>query len=281
MKLMTPLILAALTLSNAHGSGGDPASDRDKTGNGGGVMYCPDYPGARYRISPGIAYELSKFQTLDLWEGEVLPPKIGTLWPQGPGMERQLADTPKAQWIQQAMSRLRSIEPPMALRVQSYLDMLSDPRYFSPLKGVELIPTHDVKTLILKKGCTYLPVYNWLDPGQTMPGSSDVILRDNSVYQRLLSLDQAALDLHEAVFKTVRSYRPEALEERFGSRGVRRLVALLMSDEVLTKDMFDRYAPIEASFRSQDLALRASDPQSGFWIQKTSVSKQKCNIVID
>lgn len=92
----------------------------------------------------------------------------------------------------------------------------------------------DAYHLYTDEGCNYYQLVNWIDSSDDLKRyhlDNEVILRRNAAYDELDPMNQAANDLHEAIFKIKRAY--ELKGEGEGSSDVRWLVGQVFSEEPL------------------------------------------------
>jgi len=178
-------------------------------GNGGGAHVC-------YTDSTLTTFK--SIESYDLWEAPISKVPVIPPW--------NRVET-KKDILERAMKKIDEgqpwAHPGFARAMQIVLDEIETPNFVSDASNIDLVPVHDAKLLLVGHHCVYRQMINWLDPGQYLPDSGDVVLRDETYYKRMNPLSQAALDLHEAAFKVYRAYMgPNYI---YGSRQVRKFVA--------------------------------------------------------
>jgi hypothetical protein len=164
----------------------------NEKGNGGGVHVCQD----------------GRIEVYDIYEGF-------TRYNLTPTKNRKTAD----EYLAKAVSKIRSQYPGVGYRVEKYVDYLRKEGHFLIRNNLNLYLIEDADILVTDVGCRYQQLANWDD-------RSENVLVKNEFFQRLDALNQAAIFLHEAVYKVARNYYNES-----NSDESRRIVAEALSDE--------------------------------------------------
>ena len=167
-------------------------------GNGGGVHVCQD----------------GRIEVYDIYEGF-------TRYNLTPTRNRKTVD----EYLEKAVYKIRSQYPGVGYRVGKYVDYLRKEGHFLLRNNLNLYLIEDANILVTDVGCKYQQLANWDD-------RSENVLVKNEFFQRLDTLNQAAIFLHEAVYKVARDYYHDN-----DSDDSRRIVAEALSDEASFTDL--------------------------------------------
>lgn len=178
----------------------------ERGGNGGGVHYCPN--------------KEVKVQFFDLYEGKFARPKNPVpVYDQATGTEEQM--------INDAIKKLRTVDPLFSLTVKEQIDFLNSPENSMKVnRNMKLI--EDANYLWTDEGCTYEQLANWKDD------ENFLYIRSSLIKELEKSpLDMAAFKMHEAIYKAVRLINKEP-----NSDGVRELNAYLFSSAKVPQKLY-------------------------------------------
>lgn len=201
-------------------------------GGGGGVIRCEKADGPTYErrvINGEVVYikvpphsSLShnrSFELLDLWEAESgNGPFLGHLT-----TVPYDGSTPKAVQIDRAIKRLASVDPAMAKDVQTYHAYVTQRMFPAPAGDYVLAP-EDTDVRFLPRGCSIEGLGSYSD-------RQDDLVYDAAIMKALPPMDQAAFEIHEAVYKMLRVHQGAT-----DSWQTRRIVGLMFSAESFTSN---------------------------------------------
>lgn len=183
---MNKLLLVGLMLISF------PSFATKDVGNGGGVHVCGD----------------GRIEVYDIYEGFTRYNLRATV-------NRTTVD----EYLEKAVKKIRLNYPGVGFRVGKYVNYLRKEGHLLLRNGLNMRPIEDANILVTDVGCDYQQIANWDD-------RSENVLVKNELYRRLDTLNQAALYLHEAVYKVARTYYSDR-----NSDTSRRIVAEALSDE--------------------------------------------------
>lgn len=176
----------------------------DKGGNGGGGVVCPD-----------------SVELYDFYEGR--SPIIHNIKTWQPD-----ARITRDEYLKLAMNRIKNQLPWIYSGVTSRLDKILSIPDDQLLLPVEIPLTGDADIPFIKKGCQYQQVANWNE-------RIGRLIINKDLFDRMSSMDQAGLLIHEALYKEAR----ESLNRSSNSDEVRKLVAKIFSELPLSKEDSD------------------------------------------
>lgn len=205
VKLVGGLV-ALVVSTSCFAQGGD-----NGVGNGGGGHYCP---------------EAGTIEMYDLWEGRFVHELEIPKWD---GKETKL------EIIERVLQKAEITQSDTVRDIRKVIEKLQEPGYVTdstkfdvPLVSLPFSP-------IAERGCQYVPVVNWFDPNQYGAGIGNRVLRDKKLYDsgpvHFDPLSQAAIDIHEAMYKVVRTYNDAYLRPE-NAASIRFAVATLFSGQV-------------------------------------------------
>jgi hypothetical protein len=202
-------------------------------------------------------------ELLDLWEG-ALP------IPFGYQLHIPANYDPIETQLKRAMDRLQILHPFFAKAVQAHLDIIlnNGPNKikFQTPPGYNLLFPSDTLSAGLKEGCKPVGLADYTDKKVDL---KDVLLIDQSRIDQLPLRDQAALWLHEAIYKELRDTQKDK-----DSVYTRHLVALLFSDEtiegIFAKTISQKYVMLCESQTKDSIAYMYPQLDSVYSIPDTT-----------
>jgi hypothetical protein len=214
MRLITAgLLLQTLSMNVFAG---------DKGGNGGGVQYCPEVTGAMYEV-----YDLKEIKDhISTSRRRVVRSYDGR--------------SSKEEYFAAAVNKVRVHSPRLAeaiVRANEFYQLnVKDNGNFK----LEIVKDADLYSI--NKGCDYKQLVNWIEPEQMDEafGIPELhILRNDSIYDALDPLHQAASDFHESAYRVRRAF---GLDNKSGSNFVRLITGQVFSDGEIDKDLITQIA---------------------------------------
>lgn len=190
MKTIQMVLASVLMLNSAVAL----AVDGNGAGNGGGMHYCP-------------AKQIQDFY--DVYEGRTryrlsIPSSGFTV--------------PEETIINNAITKLEKENVTFAAAVKEQIAHLASPDNFTLDDLVKLLLVPDANLLRVDEGCEYRQLANWDD-------ATNWVTVKKSLYEEMDTFGQAALKLHEAIYKAARLRNKAPNSDQ-----VRRLVAELLSN---------------------------------------------------
>ncbi len=146
-----------------------------ENGNGGGAIVC------RNSIN-----EITSAEVLDLWEARALHTPL-------------LNDArDRNEFLQTALARIRKNNPLFGERVAQALKEIENLRVFIP-EGTKLVPPTDANPWLLPASCQLEGAAQYLSRVE-----GDRLFVNPLIFDKMAAIDQAALWLHEAIYKVLR-----------------------------------------------------------------------------
>ncbi len=227
-------LVCLLSISAAAGGG-------HEHGNGGGAIVCRDRQG-----------QIRSAQLLDLWEARVT---------QRPLTDKQMN---MDDFIQLGLRRLSRNNPLFGAHIRiAYEQNKALVQNIPP--GTSLVSPDDTLHWLMEDGCKLEGAAQY----NTSETDGDVLYIDPAIYNRLPVMDQAALWVHEAVYKVLRQ---NDLDEN--SRRARNYVALAFSKdglpEVTMPSSFTCHYDLNSDLDSFNFSVMISTDSSRFrgWIMR-------------
>lgn len=221
---MKNLLLASLVLSSL--TFGTAFAGNEK-GNGGGVHVCNN----------------GTVEMYDLYEGY-------TRYNFTPDVDNSLTIEG---YLNRASKKVDKIHPGIGLKLKKEISYLLKEQHLLVRSNLNLKLIEDANILVVGNGCSYKQLANWDDR------SGNVIVNAN-YYNRLDTINQAALYLHEALYKLDREYF-----SAYTSDDIRPIVANLLSDneEVMTiADWGKKIEPVQVNEQDEELKIIKSNSKS-------------------
>lgn len=207
MKTMIKNSMVAMSLSLLMSSAMAAMPESTGGGNGGGGHLCKNPKGA-FRF----------IETFDLYEGKERHKLNIRPW-DGISTKKTIIDA--------KLMRLQKVRPGFESLVRKVLIDFQQPGRVTEVSGKVLRKVSDSQEWYVDEGCEYRQIVNWTSD----LNGADVILRDKVYYDRMDPLSQAAIDVHEAVYKVTRLYKFKREAVLVGDSSlVRKLVAEVFSE---------------------------------------------------
>ncbi len=203
MTTRTLLILAVALISASARAAGVES-------HGGGGFICDDP---------------ARNEVLDLWEGRI----EGLAFDESPLMGLEPPRRTVIRHLDYALARLRETNPILADRVDNARNFIMNPMSMTVVnlpREAEIAPPADARHRLIKSGCVLKGIAQYVEG--LPPG--DRLFIDPVHMSALTPLNQAALWLHEAIYKVLRASPRHGGEGAKDSRRTRELVALLLSN---------------------------------------------------
>jgi|GEM_PF-5513946 len=206
LKLMLGM-LACLGMGNAIAG--------DKGGNGGGGHLCSNPDGSFKTIEAFDLYEGRDRYTLKIheWDGH----------------------STKEEIVSEKLALLRQVRPGFARMVQVVIEDLRSPNRYLDKEGKTLSKVLDSHEWYVDNGCEYRQIVNWIEDLD-----QEVIIRDIKYFKLMNPQSQAAIEIHEAIYKVTRLYKKrfEKIDISDSSK-VRKLVAEIFSEGFINSFTLD------------------------------------------
>jgi hypothetical protein len=191
-------LLGMINESKAEGYG---------AGNGGGGLYCAG---------------TKKTQSFDLYEGR------NTYHLNIPAWD---GESTRDQLIDKALEKIEAEHPKFSKQVKKYIDFFKTNKEDKQDTVLNLV---EDRGYMVAEGCNYIQLVNWVDHFSDVDGNtSEGILADLNSIKKLDPLHQAALYVHEGVY---RALRENVLTTRDSSL-VRKYVAKVFSNREIGKPL--------------------------------------------
>jgi hypothetical protein len=206
-----------------------------ETGHGGGVVVCRDSQG-----------KVQSAELLDFWEASALN-----------GLTIIRKNDPVDQQIREAIERLTRWKPSLGKEVHKTYEDLQNIRRDVP-EGVAVTPPTDADLDLIKEGCALEGVAKYV---KKYPDPA-ILYMNPRLLAELPKSDQAALWLHEAIYKVFRQ-KYSAKD----STQARRFASLLFSDQSFPEVPLTEGEFMDCALGSHHIYVSSQGTKIRFWIE--------------